>query len=201
IAPPPTIAISAPSPSASAAAPNSGGAPAPANYQAPQSPQSQAALEAWKAAAVAIAGMLGDFASLAVRVECQSPEKWTIVFPAGSSKSVEYIEQPARRAEIQAALDTAAGRAIQFTFRVLSGPVERKTTEQPVSAAVVRSQRIRQLAEHPYVSKLCELVQGEIVRVDPPQETPPAPAPAPQSTSPPATTPQSRPEVSAANAH
>jgi DNA polymerase-3 subunit gamma/tau len=206
----PTIAITAP-PTASAAAVG-GVAPAkPASSLPGQTPQAQAALETWKAAAATIDGMLGDFAGLAVAVECRTPDQWTVVFPAGSTKSVEYIDVPARREEIQNALDTVAGRSLQFSFRVLSGPVERKAVEPSVSPAVARSQRLRQLAEHPYVSRLCELMQGEIVRVDAPQASPAGPAPSgssqPGSTqsgaSPPAPAqpPAARQQVSTADAH
>jgi hypothetical protein len=83
-------------------------------------------------------------------------------------KSVEYCEAPPRKAELQSALDTVAGRAIQFGFRVQPGPAARTVSEVPVSPTVARSQRMRQLSEHPLVSKLCELLQGEVVRIDPP---------------------------------
>jgi hypothetical protein len=146
--------------------------------------------------------MLGDFAALAVGIECKSSDQWTIVFPAGSSKTVEYCEVPVRKAELQTALDAAAQRSVQFAFRVLSGPAVRTVSEVPVSSTVARSQRLRQLAEHPYVRRLCELVQGEIVRVDPAQIPPAAPPQATQGAEPSAhVPPPPREAVSAADAH
>lgn len=139
-----------------------------AESRGPQSGETKAALEAWRQAAASAEGMLGDFAAQAVAVELRTADQWTIVLPAGSTKTQEYCEAPARRDELQAALTRVVGRAVQFGFRVLPGPAIRVTSEAPVSATVARSQRMRQLAEHPLVSKLCELLQGEVVRVDPP---------------------------------
>ncbi len=133
-----------------------------------QSADARAALEAWRTAASATEGMLADFAGQAVAVELRSEDQWIIVFPAGGTKTQEYCEVPARKAELQQALARVAGRAIQFTYRVQPGPAVRVTSDVPVSPTVARSQRLRQLAEHPLVSKLCELLQGEVVRVDPP---------------------------------
>ena len=161
---------------------------APSGYSA-QSPEAQAALATWQAAAAKIDGMLGDFAATAVAVECKSSDQWTIVFPPGSAKPVEYCESPNRKAELQSVLDAVVGSVIQFGFRVQPGAAVRVTTEAPVSATVARSQRMRQLAEHPLVSKLCELMQGEVVRVDPPrtEQRPPDGSPSPRGSLTPAT--------------
>lgn len=128
----------------------------------------QAALQLWKKAASANDGMLADFAGNAIGIEMKSVDNWVVLFPPGTRKSVEYCEVPARKAELQSALDKIAGRTIQFGFRVQPGHAVRTVSEVPVSPTVARSQRMRQLAEHPLVSKLCELLQGEVVRVDPP---------------------------------
>lgn len=124
-----------------------------------------------------IDGMLGDFAGTAVAIEVRSADNWVVVFPPGSAKPVEYCESPARKAELQEQLNRATGREVQFGFRVLPGAPVRTTTEQPISPAVARSQRMRELSEHPLVSKLCELLQGEVVRVDPPKSDPQATRP------------------------
>jgi DNA polymerase-3 subunit gamma/tau len=164
----PTVAhVSSPPVSAAGSGAVQASHPTPAG--SPGTPNSTAALETWKRAAHTTEGMLADFAAGAIAVECPSDSQWIIWFPAGSQKSVEYCEAPARRAELQAAVESAAGRSIQFQYRVQSGPVQRTRSEPAVSATVVRSQRIRQLTEHPYVSKLCEALQGEVVRVDPPE--------------------------------
>jgi DNA polymerase-3 subunit gamma/tau len=136
--------------------------------QSASSPEALQAFEVWRQAAATTEGMLADFAGRAQAVEVRSPDQWTIVFPPGGVKTQEYCEAPARREELQAALNRTAGRPIQFGFRVQPGPAVRVTSEVPISPTVARSQRLRQLAEHPLVSKLCELLQGEVVRVDPP---------------------------------
>lgn len=135
---------------------------------AAQTPETKAALAQWKQAAASIDGMLGDFAGQAVAIEMRHPDQWTIVLPAGGAKTQEYCDAPARKEELQGVLTRVVGRAIQFSYRVQPGPAVRVTSEVPVSPTVARSQRLRQLAEHPLVSKLCELLQGEVVRVDPP---------------------------------
>lgn len=132
------------------------------------SPEATAALQAWKQTTGSIDGMLGDFASQAIAVEVRGPDQWIIVLPAGGAKTQDYCEAPARKEELQAALTRVVGRAIQFNYRVQPGPAVRVTSDVPISPTVARSQRLRQLAEHPLVSKLCELLQGEVVRVDPP---------------------------------
>lgn len=144
---------------AAAGVSNSGGA---------HSPEAAAALKAWKQATGSIDGMLGDFASQAIAVEARGPDQWIIVLPAGGAKTQDYCESPARKEELQAALARVVGRTIQFNYRVQPGPAVRVASDVPISPTVARSQRLRQLAEHPLVSKLCELLQGEVVRVDPP---------------------------------
>ena len=136
------------------------------------SAESVAAIEQWKQATSSIDGMLGDFAGQAIAVEVRSPDQWIIVLPAGGNKTQDYCEAPARKEELQAALARVVGRTIQFSYRVQPGPAIRSNAEVPLSPTVARSQRLRQLTEHPLVSKLCELLQGEVVRVDPPAAGP-----------------------------
>ncbi len=90
--------------------------------------------------------MLADFAGQAMAVELRSPDKWTIVLPAGGAKTQEYCEVPARKEELQAALARVVGRQIQFDYRVQPGPALRVTSDVPMSPTVARSQRLRQLA-------------------------------------------------------
>ncbi|MCC6508462.1 MAG: DNA polymerase III subunit gamma/tau, partial [Pirellulaceae bacterium] len=132
------------------------------------SPAAQAALELWKQAARTTEGMLSDFAGSAIAVQLKGPDEWIVVFPPGTQRTLEYCDGPARRAELQTAIDRAAGRSIAFSFRVQPGAAVRSTTEVPMSPTVARSQRMRQLSEHPFVHQLCELLQGEVIRVDPP---------------------------------
>jgi hypothetical protein len=123
----------------------------------------------WMRAAAAIEGMLGDFARLAVGAEQNTPDEWTIIFPAGSGKTLEYCEVPSRKQVLVEAFAGVWGRQVHLHFRSLPGQAVRTTVEVGVSPAVARSQLMRQMAEHPYVSKICEVLQGEITRVDPPQ--------------------------------
>ncbi len=123
------------------------------------------ALEQWKKATAHIEGMLANFAAIAHAVETFGSDKWCIVFPPGSQKSVEYCEVPQRKQALVEAIHTLLGRAIQISFRVEVGEIPRPVEVAP-SSSVARSKRMRQVAEHPLIDKICKLLDGEILRVD-----------------------------------
>ena len=129
------------------------------------------ALATWKQAAASIDGMLSDFAGLAVAVETAGSQSWKIIFPSGAHTTSQYCEQGDRKAALQAALKATAGREIILSFGVMPGEAPKPVAKVPQSS--VRAQKMREMAEHPYVKKVCELLEGEIVRVDPPRNSPP----------------------------
>ena len=117
----------------------------------------------------AIEGMLCDFACMAVEVEAMDSGNWKVTFPAGGTQAKEYCEQPDKKAELQKALQQHLGRNISVVFHVRPGQPVRKTAV--VSKTAQRQQRMREISNDPYVKRLCEVLDGEIVRVDPPKET------------------------------
>ncbi len=127
-------------------------------------PGSPAAFEDWKRCVAAIEGMLADYAGLAQSVDPQGSDQWTIYFPPGSQKPKEYCEVAERRAELSQVVERTMGRAIRLNFVVPPGPPPKVVDAVP--QANVRAQKIRQLAEHPMVKKINELLGGEIIRVD-----------------------------------
>ncbi len=140
-------------------------------------PSSQA-LADWQRAVATIDGMLADYASLAVAVEPQGSDRWTIQFSASGQKSLEYCEPMARRTELQNALRETIGREIQLSFALQPGEVAKPAMAAPQAA--LRAQKIREIANDPYIKQVCEILGGEIIRVDSSPGTPPARAqPAP----------------------
>jgi hypothetical protein len=121
-----------------------------------------------------IDGMLADFGGLAQAVEPLGSDQWTIYFPPGSQKPKEYCEVAERKAVLQAAVERTMGRAIRINFVVPPGPPPKVADEVP--QANVRAQRLREIAEHPMVKKVCELLGGEVLRIDAPVSSPTPPA-------------------------
>ena len=67
------------------------------------------------------------------------------------------------------------GRAIRLHFIVPPGPPPKVADAVPQSN--LRAQKMREVSEHPMVKKVCELLGGEIMRVDAAINGPPAVAP------------------------
>ncbi len=127
-------------------------------------PGSPAALEDWQRSVGAIDGMLADFASLAQSVDPQGSDQWTVYFPPGSQKSKEYCEVAERKAALLEAVERTMGRSIRLNFVVPPGPPLKMV--EAVPPANLRAQRLRELAEHPMVKRISDLLGGEILRVD-----------------------------------
>ena len=127
-------------------------------------PGSPAALEDWKRCMAAIDGMLADFAGMAQSVDPQGSDQWTIYFPPGSQKTKEYCEVPERKSDLLAAVERTMGRSIRLNFVVPPGPPLKVV--EAVPPANMRAQRMRELAEHPMIKKISDLLGGEIIRVD-----------------------------------
>lgn len=182
-APPPSSPAPAPSSPTPASATASASAPhhAVPRGQTPEPPKpsssvqveaSSDALTTWKRTVGAIDGMVADFATMAVAVEPQGSDQWKIVFPPGAQRPSEYCDQAERRAVLQEALQRVLGRTIRLTFHVMPGEAPKPVASVPQSS--LRAQKMRELSEHPYVKKLCEALDGEIIRVDAPREGTPA---------------------------
>lgn len=155
----------------SAAASNSGGSNSGESESTDSSPANTAAsstaLAQWNRAVAGIDGMLRDFAAMAQAVETVGSDQWKIVFPPGARKPREYCDQSERKSTLQKTLQSSLGREIRLEFAVLPGEAPRRVAA--VAQSSLRAQRMRELAEHPYVKKLCEVIDGEILRVDPPR--------------------------------
>ena len=145
-------------------------------------------LTQWKRATASIEGLLADYAALVAAVEPQGSDSWRVVFPPGAAQPRSYCEQPARKSRLEAALATLMGRSIRLAFDVQPG--QAPATAPPASNASERGKRLRQLSTHPLIKKVCEVLDGEIVRVNPaqPPQSPHATAREAAATSQPAET-------------
>lgn len=144
-----------------------------ANNPSRATPGSPAALEDWRRAVGTIDGMLADFAGMAQSVDPQGSDQWNIYFPPGGQKTKEYCEAGDRKGILLQAVERTMGRAIRLNFIVPPGPPPKMV--EAVPQANVRAQKIRELAEHPMVKKISELLGGEIIRVDSATSAPPTP--------------------------
>jgi DNA polymerase-3 subunit gamma/tau len=135
-------------------------APQPTDIQ----PSSRSALQQWKTATTGHDGLLSDYASLAIDVEPLGSDRWKVVFPSGGTQPQEYCGQPEHRSELQSLLRSSLGREIQLQFAVQQGAVEKPKVA--VSNSALRAQKLREMSNHPYVKRLCEVLDGEIIRVD-----------------------------------
>ncbi len=152
-----------------------------ANFKSPSGGSSMA-LEDWRRAMASIDGMLADFGGLAQSVEPLGSDQWTISFPPGSQKPKEYCEVAERKTALQEAVERTMGRPIRLNFVVPPGPPP--TAVEAVPQANIRAQRIREISEHPMVKRVCELLGGEVLRIDAPVAQPPAPASNTRATNP-----------------
>ncbi len=131
---------------------------------------SREALEEWRKAMATIDGMLMDFACMAQAIDPIGSDKWTVIFPPGSQKPKEYCEATDRKSQLQTALRQSLGREIRLTFVVPAGPASKPVESTPQSN--IRAQKMRQVAEHPMIKKVCEVLGGEIIRVEAPASAP-----------------------------
>jgi DNA polymerase-3 subunit gamma/tau len=127
------------------------------------------ALQLWRTALNSISDMLADYAGLAVAVAPTGSDQWNVVFPPGNVRPREVCEQSERRQALEVAVEKVVHRRVRLTFSVMPGEAPRPTAV--VQPSNNRVQKMREVSENPYVKKLCEAIDGEILRVDPPQQT------------------------------
>jgi DNA polymerase-3 subunit gamma/tau len=125
------------------------------------------ALHMWRTALATISDMLADYAGLAVAVVPNGGDHWNVVFPPGNVRPREVCEQSERRQALESAVEQVVHRPVRLSFSVMPGEAPRPTVV--VQTSNHRVQKMREVSEHPYVKKLCEAIDGEILRVDPPQ--------------------------------
>ena len=140
----------------------------PAALSAEAVPQagSRDALQQWRDALATIDGMLADYAGLAVEVIPNGSDQWTVVFPPGGTRPRELCEQSERRQTLEQAVQQVVQRAVRLSFSIKPGQPQPAVAASPPSN--FRVQKLREVSEIPYVKKLCEVIGGEILRVDPP---------------------------------
>jgi len=127
---------------------------------------SSEALQQWRAAVGTIGDMLADYGGLAVAIIPHGSELWNVVFPPGAIRAREVCEQPERRKILEQAVGRLLQRNLRLSFVVMPGEAPRPVaTTQPSTSRV---QKMREVSENPYVKKCCEVLDGEILRVDPP---------------------------------
>ncbi len=134
----------------------------------PLSASSTDTLQLWRTATASIGDMLADYAGLAVAVVPNGSDHWNVVFPPGNVRPREVCEQNERRQVLEQAVAKVVQRSVRLTFSVMPGQAPRSTTA--VQPSNNRVQKMREASENPYVKKLCEVIDGEILRVDPPAQ-------------------------------
>lgn len=150
----------------------------PTDAAAGEPTTSSDALAQWKRAVANIDGMLRDYAELATAIQTTGSDQWQVIFPPGANQPKEYCESAARREQLQSMLSDSLHRSIRLSFAVRPGQAPQAASAVPQSS--LRAQKMREMAEHPYVKRVCEVIDGEIIRVDLPRGSvsPPAGGPA-----------------------
>jgi DNA polymerase-3 subunit gamma/tau len=133
-----------------------------------QEPASPEALTQWKSSVGKIDDMLADFALMAREIEPLGADRWKVIFPPGATRPVEYCQQPERKATLERAIETQLGRHVSLEFAAAPGQAPSLAAAKP--QASVLAQKLREMTDHPYVKKLCEVIDGEIIRVDMPRK-------------------------------
>jgi DNA polymerase-3 subunit gamma/tau len=131
------------------------------------------ALGTWQQVTRSIEGLLSDYCQMVESAEIRPNGQWHIFFPPGANQPREYCEQANRKALLISRLSEAFGREIQLNLEVKPGPAPGPTAA-PQSSSGERTKKFRELAEHPLVKKICDLLEGEIVRYHSAHPTPSA---------------------------
>lgn len=142
--------------------------PPPALVLDAEADGSSTELEQWRKAVSGIDDLLADYAQLATSIIPGGSGQWTIVFPPEAQRQREYCEQPQRKSILQAAIAETLGRSIRLLFTVQPADALRPT--QTIKSSHNRVQQLREVSENPFVKKICEALDGEILRVDPPDQ-------------------------------
>ncbi|MEM7473827.1 MAG: DNA polymerase III subunit gamma/tau [Planctomycetota bacterium] len=148
---------------------NSESASATSAAKEPEVASDSFAMQQWRKAITSIDGMLVDYASMASAVEAVDSQHWKVTFPPGRVAIKEFCEQPEKKTELLKAVELEVGRSVALTFQAERAEIKQQA--QPVSKTAQRAQRLREISNDPYVKKLCEVLEGEILRVDPPKAT------------------------------
>jgi hypothetical protein len=113
---------------------------------------------------------------MVVTVEPADNGAWRVVLPPGAIQARDYCDHPARKAQLIAALTREVGRQVQLNFDMLPGQPP-SPTAAPANSSAERSKRMREIAIHPLIKKIVEVLDGEITKVVQLQRPPGTPGP------------------------
>jgi DNA polymerase III subunit gamma/tau len=138
------------------------------------------ALSNWRRVTRSIDGILADYCQMAVDVHPGADGSWTIVLPPGAKQVADYLEQTDRKSLLSGKLGAELGREIRLSFELQPGETV-TATSPPLSPTVERTKKLRELSQHPFIQKICEVLDAEIVRVHPGHPTAAKPVGSPQT--------------------
>jgi len=133
-------------------------------------------LGCWEQALLHVDGMVADYASMVVKVECENKQSsrsgietnhWTAFFPQGADLAMRHCNEPTHRKSIEAALQAIVSHPIHLAMQMSDLP-PKVTASAPKPAAPIVNQPtlVRKYSEHPLVKSLLKSIDGDIVRVD-----------------------------------
>ncbi len=158
------------------AKPQTSAAPAASSSRFSSAPiGSTEAMAQWKRATQTIDGLLANYCNMVLAIEPKDSTAWRVVFPPGANQPLDYCENVTRKAQLTNALAQVLGRTVQLHFEMQPGQAPAPTTSNQVNSSAERTKRIRELASHPLIKKIVEMLDGEITKVIPPR--PPSPQP------------------------
>jgi hypothetical protein len=109
---------------------------------------------------------------MVIAVEARDGQNWRVYFPPGAKQARDYCEQAVRKSQLTGALSEFLGRPMLLSIEVQAGNPHTSIAAGPTSSAAQRSQKLREVANNPLIKKICEVMDGEIVKVMPAQRIP-----------------------------
>ncbi len=137
--------------------------------------------------AVKLGGLAGQYATMTVRVDGPADRPWKICLSRDGAFAINYFQTGENGRKLAQSISSRVGSDIQVEFVLTQEPtpvVEASgVTEAAEPQAVIHSPRptvpqaqlIRNAMAHPLIKQFMDVLEGQVVRVDPAQNQVPAP--------------------------
>ncbi len=125
-----------------------------------------------------LGGLAGEFASMAIRVECVSERQWKICLSRDGSMALNYFLSAENGSKLAQRISARIDREIRMEFVLTQEPSQNHVVAlAPTSDAphfekshrptIAQPQLIRNAMLHPLIKQIMEVFEGQVVRVDP----------------------------------
>lgn len=125
--------------------------------------------QVWENAISTLDGMTANHARNAQRVEPAGEGCIRVVFSGDRQLDKTSCEKPERRSKLEAALAASANRKVKYEC-VLTKVAPTAAPPRRAITSSERAKRMREVEQEPVIKEMMELFEGEVIRVDPPQQ-------------------------------